>query len=182
MFFSVCFMTWPMLIDLLSYIESKNFNSETFHFELSLLLKVASFERCRWFRMIVLAALICNTVCIVCIEFNIVFYSFRDTINDVSSFDSVVVLFDALKDSASDALKDSTVERLMMSVALNDFCLRSKNLMSNSESIDINRSNFDARSNRLFNENLFEIISTKSKEFFEKTLIKSSCIWSLKLR
>ena len=64
----------------------------------------------------------------------------------------------------------------MIDVALENFCLRSENLMNNSESIDINRSNFDARSNRLFNENLFEIISTKSKEFFEKTLIKSSCI------
>ena len=164
-------MTCPVLIDLLSYIESKNSSFSAFHFVLSLLLDAASSERC----LISIVAFVCKTACIVCIDFNIVFHFSRDTINDVSSFDPVAVLSDALKDSASDALKDSIVERLMMN-ATDDSCLRFANLMNSNESIDINRSNFDARSNRLFNENLFEIISTKSERFFEKTLIKSSCI------
>ena len=175
-----CFMICSVLIDLLSYIRSKNLNSFAFHFVLSLLLETTFFERC--FDAVVTFA--CKIVCIICINFNIVFYFFRDMINDVSSFDFVVVkdsTFDAMKNSV-DALKRSIVERLMIDVALNDFYLKSENLMNNSESNDINRSNFDARSNRLFNENLFEIISTKSEKFFKKTLIRSSCIWSLKLK
>ena len=64
----------------------------------------------------------------------------------------------------------------MIDVSMNVFCLKSANLMSFSELNDIDRSNFDARSNLLFNENLFDVISVTSEKFFEKILITSSCI------
>ena len=163
--FSIYFMTYFVLIDLLLYIETKNSYFSAFYHVSLLLLNAAFSERCL---ISIVVTFVWKIVCIVCIEFNIVFNFFRNTINKITLFDFVVVLFDALRDAAFDALKcstfdamkSSTVERLMMNV-INNSCLKSASLMNFNESIETNRSDFDARSSRLFNENLSNVMSVK---------------------